>query len=118
MVYDDGNPVVAGMIYFSNPDYLSRAAIKPDGTYDVGSMKKNDGIPPGKYKVFIVGAIASDVTTSSDRNARKNESGEKTVTVEESTRPLIAAKYTSKDTTPIEIEIPGENVFHVVVERP
>jgi hypothetical protein len=106
VVYSDGKPLTCGTIYFSNPNYLARAFIRPDGSYNVGSLSAKDGLPPGKYKVFITGATKTEPNTDPI-----NSMGEK-ITL------LIAPKFTSEETTPLEIEVPGEKVFQIIVERP
>jgi hypothetical protein len=106
VVYPDGEPLTCGTIYFSKQDYLARAFIRQDGSYDVGSLSNKDGLPPGKYKVYITGAVKGDADPDS-----QNALGEK-VTL------LIAPKFMSEETTPLEIEVPGENVYNITVERP
>lgn len=102
VIYPDGKPLTKGTIYFSNPTFLARATIRSDGTYDVGSLGATDGLPPGEYKVFIVGAVESR-TGPADK---------------ESLVPLVATEYTSKESTPLTVNVPGERVFNIVVEKP
>ena len=56
---DDGSPVPTGTVCFETDTYLARGDLKPDGTFTVGSLTANDGIPPGKYRVYISGAQKS-----------------------------------------------------------
>ena len=97
VTFPDGEPLSTGMIIFSNDGFLARAEIKSDGIYDVGSLAEKDGLPPGKYKVYIIGAIEGEV---------------------DKLRSLIAPQYASRDTTPLEIEVPGQDVYNITVERP
>ena len=53
VTFPDGEPLTSGMIIFSNDDFLARAEIRSDGTYDVGSLAQKDGLPPGTYRVYI-----------------------------------------------------------------
>jgi hypothetical protein len=39
----------------------SQGAIQPDGTYQLGTTKPGDGVPPGKYKVLINSMDLSDL---------------------------------------------------------
>ncbi|MDR2115897.1 MAG: hypothetical protein LBP87_05910 [Planctomycetaceae bacterium] len=129
VTYSDGEPLKTGIIMFSKPDFLARANIRPDGTFDVGSLSSKDGLPPGKYKVFITGAIdavsviekdsgnKNSSPNSNPKSNAKNAMGEQTPE-KESFKSLIAAKYAAEETTPLEIEIPGENVYNIIVERP
>ncbi|MDR1269569.1 MAG: carboxypeptidase-like regulatory domain-containing protein [Planctomycetaceae bacterium] len=117
VVYSDGEPLKTGIIMFSKQDFLARATIRPDGSYNVGSLSSKDGLPPGKYKVFITGAVESVSVTEKQNVPQKNAMGEQEPE-KESFKSLIAAKYTAEETTPLEIEIPGENVYNITVERP
>ena len=104
VTFPDGEPLGVGMIFFSKDDYLARANLKPDGTYDVGSLGEKDGLPPGTYKVHISGAL--EVITDP-----KNPE-------QEDWRSLIAMQFTSLETTPLTVTVPGEKVYNIVVERP
>ncbi|MDR0335546.1 MAG: hypothetical protein LBI18_00465 [Planctomycetaceae bacterium] len=117
VAYSDGEPLKTGIIMFSKQDFLARANIRADGSYDVGSLSSKDGLPPGKYKVFITGAIETIIATENTLSTQKNAMGEATPE-KESFKSLIAAKYTAEETTPLEIEVPGENVYNITVERP
>ncbi|MDR0871815.1 MAG: hypothetical protein LBN39_13615 [Planctomycetaceae bacterium] len=119
VVFPDGQPLETGIIYFAAPDFFARAAIRPDGTYDVGSLSAKDGLPPGKYKVYIYGAIQSSGKKNVKQTIVGDDGKSKTVEAEEDIfSPLIAGKFTSIDTTPLEVEVPGENVYNITVERP
>jgi len=119
VVFPDDEPLKTGIIYFSKSDFLARAFIKQDGTYDVGSLAAKDGLPPGTYKVFISGAMeAIEIEQKSNTPTKVNEMGESASVYTEGFKPLIAQKYTSEQTTPLSITIPGEKTFKITVERP
>ena len=102
VTFPDGLPLTTGTIYFTDGTFQARANIRPDGYYDVGSLYEKDGLPPGTYKVYIVGAI------------EENEDP-----ADETLRPLIAKEFVSEKTTPLEITVPGEkNVYNIAVEKP
>jgi hypothetical protein len=101
VTFPDGEPLKTGTIYFSTPLFQARANIRPDGYYDAGSLSEKDGLPAGTYKVYIVGAI------------EENEDP-----ADETLRPLIAAEFVSEKTTPLEVTVPGENVYNITVEKP
>ncbi|MDR3109933.1 MAG: hypothetical protein LBU65_09660 [Planctomycetaceae bacterium] len=63
-------------------------------------MKEKDGLPPGTYKVHLIGEVPVDGT---DRAT-----------------PLFAGKYNTPETSGIVIEVKkGEtNKFEIVVEKP
>lgn len=62
---DDNSPLATGTVCFETSTFLARGTIKPDGTYVVGSVSEKDGIPPGKYKVYVSGAT-KEIGTSKD----------------------------------------------------
>ena len=97
VVFPDGQPLSVGAIYFTNDHFTARAFLRPDGSYDVGSLAQKDGLPAGTYKVHIVGAI-----------------GEK----DGKMRDLIATEFASETLTPLSITVPGERVYNITVEYP
>ena len=115
VTFPDGEPLTAGTIIFSNADFLARANLKADGTYDVGSLSQKDGLPPGKYRVYIIG---TEKVVGKRPFVRYNESGTKINDEEDILEPQIPLKYAHRDTTPLEIEVPGQNVYNITVERP
>ena len=52
---DDKNPLSHGEVGFESASgtFFARGDIQPDGTFVVGSLKTNDGLPPGKYRVSV-----------------------------------------------------------------
>ena len=119
VVFSDGEPLKTGTIFFSKSDFLARAHIKQDGSYDVGSFGAKDGLPPGTYKVFITGALeAVEIQPKSDRPKIVNEMGETEAEQTEGFKSLVAQEFTSEETTPLTITVPGERVYNITVERP
>lgn len=102
--FSDGEPLTSGTIVFESDTFLARSFIRNDGSFDVGSLKEGDGIPPGRYKVYITGAVESVPDP-------KTPEGESLI-------PLVTPEYIQKNRTTLEIEIPGEKVFDITVERP
>lgn len=99
---DDGSPLTTGTVCFTDGKNFSRGEIKPDGTYTVRSEGKKDGIKPGNYRVYILGAesIVSDA------------SGNDVVT------PLIATKFTSVDTSGLTFNADGKTrQFDIKVDK-
>ena len=100
---DDGSPVPVGTVGFETDTYHARGDLKPDGTFVVGSLKTNDGLPPGSYRVYISGAQKSIGT---DANG------------EEIYESLIDEKFTNSRTSGITIDIKTSTKnFEVVVDR-
>ncbi|MDR1385356.1 MAG: hypothetical protein LBJ67_16135 [Planctomycetaceae bacterium] len=87
---DDGMPLECGTIAFTNGTMQARGDIGKDGTYNLGTLKVGDGLPPGDYKVYISGA-------------EKIEQG-KTPTAQLISR-LIDPKYASPETSPLTAKV-------------
>ena len=119
VTFADGSPLKTGTIFFSNDSFLGRAFIHSDGTYDVGSFAEKDGLPPGKYKVYITGAVEVTGTTKRKETTVGEDGKSRTIEIEEEIlSSLIADKYANRDTTPLEVEVPGDRVYHIQVEKP
>ncbi|HJZ94595.1 MAG TPA: hypothetical protein VKE40_27260 [Gemmataceae bacterium] len=62
---DDGTPVDRGMVIFERVEggepVTAQGGIQPDGTYQLGTTKPGDGVPPGKYKVLLNSMDLSDL---------------------------------------------------------
>ena len=100
---DDGSPVPTGTVCFETDTYLARGDLRPDGTFTVGSLKANDGLPAGKYRVYISGA---------QKSIGQDKDG---MDIYES---LIDEKYASGSTSGIEIEVtPSTKNIDVKVDR-
>ena len=97
---DDGSPLTVGSVVFTTDTYSARGALKEDGSYRISSESNNDGLPPGKYKVYITGA---------QKRAAVRADG---------FVPLIAKKYTTVKDTDLEVEVKsGVKTFDFTVER-
>jgi len=100
---DDGSPLTCGRVCFSTENFQAFGDIKPDGTYVVGTLSSNDGIPPGTYKVYISGAVRATETL---------EGGDVL------TEPLIDKKFTSPSTSDLTLTVPSaERRYDIQVER-
>lgn len=103
---DDGSPVPTGAIFFTDGKFMSQGAIKEDGTYVVGTLKKTDGIPPGAYKVYFGGVQRQEDV--------KNAEG----ILETKYIPLIDGKYNSANTSGLTFTADGsEKTFDVKLDR-
>ena len=101
---DNDEPLTRGIICFQmGPNSsMSRGTIQSDGTYVVGSLKKNDGLPLGTYEVFITGAISTNI----------NKNGHETV------EPLIHSKYSDVKTSGLTFTANGKTrTFDIRVDR-
>jgi len=117
---DDGSPLTTGSVYFDNGKALARGKINEDGTYVVGSLKNNDGLAPGHYRVYVQaigpdpsGALepmgpAGPGTDASDASAPRLR-----VAVS-----LVDAKFNSAETSGLELNVDRKTKTHdIVVDR-
>ncbi len=102
---DNGEPLTKGAVFFTTPTFVAQGDLKKDGTYTVGSLDLDDGIPPGDYKVYIAGA--DDITY---RNV-----GDRKVEVRKS---LIDPKYRSSEESGLTFTVDGSTrTFNIEVDR-
>ena len=112
---EDGNPITAGTVNFVSDKGLSRAKIQPDGSYTVGTLKETDGLPPGKYKIYVTGA---EVAVAPSGPVRLDVMGQPMQQLA-GYKKLVATKFTTEADTPLTCEIPAPgNRYDVVVEKP
>ena len=90
---DDGSPLAAGTVVFKRGNEISKGRLKPDGTFVIGTMKNNDGLPPGQYMVYITGAEKVLIPGTEYRDAVME--------------PLIDPKFTKSDTSGLTVEVDG-----------
>jgi hypothetical protein len=96
VTFTDGTPLTVGEVCFVTDTFAAYGTLKNDGTYVVGSISENDGLPKGNYHVYIAGAIKV--------NAEETES-------------LIDEKYGNRETSGLTVEVPTPNgKFDITVE--
>lgn len=115
VTYEDGTPIKVGMVNFTTETHLSRGKIQSDGTYVVGTIKDKDGLPPGKYKVYITGAEES----VESKQAQRLDSMGQPVQGMAAYRQLVGKEYMSADKTPLECEVPAKNnTYDISIKKP
>jgi len=85
------------------------------------SITEKDGIPPGKYRVYITGAVTygdapaprPSVNTSDGYNPGANASYALPASIS-----LIDRKYRSVETSGLEADIKGAMTYNITVEKP
>ena len=103
---DDGLPLTAGTVNFVTETFEARGFLQADGTYKLSSVGKDDGVPPGKYRVYVSDAIE-----------RFREGQEETAL--EITVPLIDPKFASATESGLEFEVTSsQRKFDFKVDRP
>ena len=109
---DNGEPVTKGLIMFESSKFMSRGEIQQDGTFVVGSLKGNDGIPPGDYRISIVGAIESrEVAPPRGAAAQSGVAAARPMSI----TPLIDPKYERVSTSGLTLTVDRSTREHTVV---
>lgn len=105
VTYPDGTPLEVGTVAFQSATHVAKGEIKPGGKYTIGSLKPNDGVPEGEYKVYITGA--QSVRPGFVRNPEVDDFG---------LVPVIDEKFASPQTTPLVCNVTKKTVFNIVVD--
>jgi len=100
---DDGTPLTRGLVVFEGQadgkPVMARGEIKPDGTYQLSTVKPGDGAWPGKYRVVINPMDFSDLP-------------------DEQKNIPFDYKYMRYETSGLEFEVkPGGNDFPIKLDR-
>jgi hypothetical protein len=103
---DDGTPLDTGTVCFVKDNSMSRGHINSDGTYVLITAKPGDGIPPGTYSVYVIGA---------ERTKRIGRDDDFT----ETTVQLIDTKYSLPETSGLTCVVDRTTkTFDFQVDRP
>ena len=85
---DNDAPLEAGTVFFQPvvgaEQFYARGEIASDGKYVLATHRPKDGLPPGKYQVYVNGAFLYE---------------------DEKEIPLISNKYTRAETSELEVEV-------------
>ena len=111
VTFTDGSPLTVGKVMFQKERFSATCDIQPNGTYSAGKIKDGDGLPPGRYRVFIADAFISE-----EGKAVIDSNGASFVP--EIRKELIASKYTSPETSELTVEVKGNTTFNITVEAP
>ena len=116
VTFPDGTPLTKGQVMFQKDGLIGSGDITEKGTYTAGKLKDGDGLPPGKYQVFITGASTFEGTeTNADQQVLIG--GRPTF---KTPRPidLIAYKYMAPNTSGLTMEVKGNTKYDITVEKP
>ena len=109
----DGTPVARGHVVFEKDGFSANGEIKEDGSYVMGSLKANDGLPPGEYTVYITGATQMGEGMSFQSMGGGGQT--QTMTIPTLT-PVIALIYTSAETSPLRCNVTKSMTYDINVE--
>ena len=100
---DDGSPLTTGTVHFENDQCLARGKLQSDGSYVLGSESNTDGLPAGKYFVYVAGAVQA---------VGKDKSG-LTANI-----PLITPNFTSRSKSTLSVDVsPSLKTYDFKVDR-
>jgi len=115
--FSSGEPMPKGRVVVDSADgkKTSWGTIKPDGTFQMGTLTSNDGVPPGTYQVYFLDIMTDPPVDESSREGGFASSKAAAAFV---SKPLINSKYLKKDKSGISFEVPKQLTWDIVVEPP
>lgn len=118
VTFPDGTPLTTGQVVFENEKLSAMGKLSGDGTYTLGTQKEKDGIPQGKYRVAITGAVTYErvPTPASSTTGAYNPGGNSAPLP--ASISLIHRKYRSTETSGLEVEVKGSMTYDISVEKP
>ncbi len=109
----DKTPVGAGQVIFEKEGFIATGTIREDGSYEMGTLKDNDGVPPGDYTVYISGA---NKPGKGVQFRSTGADGKMTTSTLATFEPIIAKKYTSASTSDLKCKVDKSMTFDITVE--
>lgn len=100
VAYSDGSPVPVGRVLLDVGGKPTGAwgRLRSDGRFTIGTLKDNDGVAPGTYRVAIVDAAM----TGPDGSGKL----------------LVASQFTDFASSGLEFRVPEQTDWQIVVEPP
>ena len=111
VTFEDGEPLTLGRVCFQTDTMFADGPLQSDGTYTLGSLGENTGLPKGTYQVFISGA-----TTPPQLGMGAGLGG--TVGSFTPGTSLIHKKFTDRMTSGLTCDVNGRTVFDITVTPP
>lgn len=110
VLFEDGEPLTFGTVYFTNGIMMYRGSINTDGTFNIGELRDGDGIPPGQYKAWL-----EDVNTWEpvlDQNGMRTDKIIEYI--------VMNPKFAKRESSDISFEVkPGsKNFIEIHVSKP
>jgi hypothetical protein len=119
VTFPDGTPLTRGQVMFQKEGFVASGDIQRDGSYSAGKNKDGDGIPPGTYEVFIVGASTFGELQNADVTPQVGPGGADSRAIEMAqTISLIHSKYTSSATSGLTVVVEKSMKYDIKVEPP
>ena len=99
---DDQAPLEGGEICLVSDQGIARGTIDKDGNYVVGSVKANDGLPSGNYRVYLTSTELFEPSPNGGLPKRI---------------PRIAEKYQQPETSGLTVEVKSSMTHNIQVDR-
>ena len=116
--FPDGEPLSTGQVVFENGKISAMGKLSADGSYTLGTETEKNGIPPGKYRVYITGAVTYGdvpVPVSTPGGAYDPRGNSSSLPASIS---LIDRKFRSAETSSLEVDVKGTMTYDIRVEKP
>ena len=103
VVYPDGRPVTAGRVVLdTGPAFTgSWGGIRPDGTFVMGTKTPDDGVPAGRWRVYLVN---TELPPPEGSLAPPTQ--------------LVHPRYADPDTAGLAFDVPAQTDWQIVVDPP
>lgn len=102
VAFEDGTPLKTGTVYFESSEASARGILDEKGHYVLESEKTKDGVLPGTYRVYILGAAESGY--DSEKNWKS--------------KPLIDSKFQSAGTSELSCDVQKKTTYNITVTPP
>ena len=119
VTFPDGTPLTVGKVAFETESFVATGTLKEDGTYVLGTDSERDGVPRGKYKVYVAGAMIQ--TGTQDMNVQTASAGggmDRSSMAMPTFMPAVAPQFTKADTSGIVCEVNKSMKFDFEVLPP
>lgn len=115
VTYEDGTPLTLGQIIFTDDYYMGRSDLDKNGEYSIHTLKRNDGIRKGTYRVYITGAIRLETGAGTEFREEDLHTGRM---AEIKPVRLIDMQFMTPDTSGWVREVKRKSRFDFVVYPP
>jgi hypothetical protein len=110
VTYANGQPLKGGQIIFTDDYCMGRSDIDPNGEYSIHTLRRNDGMPKGTYKVYITGAFGFTEEAPTGKGLQSYRM--------DTLSSLIDMQFTNPDASGWEFEVQKNSKIDLVVYPP
>lgn len=103
--FPDGSPLPQGRVLIDSGKDMtgSWGLIRADGTFEMGTHTTNDGVPPGKHRVYLQNTMT--FAPPGFIGAFRPE-------------PLVKPSFTAAESSGLVFDVPAQTEWDIVVEKP